>query len=211
MLLLDAPNSRLRHDISRQHREGSHHPPSPPPIATLTQSPSLSSSSLDRSTVSTPAPVRPSPQDEPLHLQSMYPPYSQHPYSRPPKMHYPDGYPSTVHHPYPYSHLPALDLKYDQFPQQAPPLPPPFPLPHLNLPSIVGTSSGSFRSSFSSSPYPGRNTSGIVYTDDAATKLSDRVRRRCFNCCTTDTSTWRRSNLSPGKVVSFVVVPLLPP
>ncbi|ESK89557.1 gata transcription factor [Moniliophthora roreri MCA 2997] len=41
----------------------------------------------------------------------------------------------------------------------------------------------------------------IVYTEDAATKLSDRVRRRCFNCCTTDTSTWRRSNLSPGKVL----------
>ncbi|KAJ8496753.1 hypothetical protein ONZ45_g12334 [Pleurotus djamor] len=41
----------------------------------------------------------------------------------------------------------------------------------------------------------------IIHTDDAATKLSDRVRRRCFNCCTTDTSTWRRSNLSPGKVL----------
>ncbi|KAJ7928410.1 hypothetical protein B0H13DRAFT_1507411, partial [Mycena leptocephala] len=40
----------------------------------------------------------------------------------------------------------------------------------------------------------------VVYTADAATKLSDRVRRRCFNCCTTDTSTWRRSNLSPGKL-----------
>ncbi|KAJ7884908.1 hypothetical protein B0H13DRAFT_2536180, partial [Mycena leptocephala] len=41
----------------------------------------------------------------------------------------------------------------------------------------------------------------VVHTDDAATKLSDRVRRRCFNCCTTDTSTWRRSNLNPRKVV----------
>ncbi|KAJ7447453.1 hypothetical protein FB451DRAFT_943550, partial [Mycena latifolia] len=41
----------------------------------------------------------------------------------------------------------------------------------------------------------------VVHTDDAAMKLSDRVRRRCFNCCTTDTSTWRRSNLSPGKVL----------
>ncbi|KAJ7702173.1 hypothetical protein B0H16DRAFT_1226910, partial [Mycena metata] len=37
--------------------------------------------------------------------------------------------------------------------------------------------------------------------DDAATKLSIHLRRRCFNCCTTETSTWRRSNLSPGKVV----------
>ncbi|KAJ7062496.1 hypothetical protein C8F01DRAFT_1023557 [Mycena amicta] len=41
----------------------------------------------------------------------------------------------------------------------------------------------------------------VIHTDDAATKLSDRVRRRCFNCCTTDTSTWRRSNLSPGKML----------
>ncbi|KAJ7433794.1 hypothetical protein FB451DRAFT_1380129 [Mycena latifolia] len=41
----------------------------------------------------------------------------------------------------------------------------------------------------------------VVHTDDAGTKLSARVRRRCFNCCTTDTTTWRRSNLSPGKVL----------
>ncbi|KAJ7605123.1 hypothetical protein DFH06DRAFT_1020383, partial [Mycena polygramma] len=62
-----------------------------------------------------------------------------------------------------------------------------------------------------SAPGPGPNGNGagggsgsnvqVVHTDDAATKLSDRVRRRCFNCCTTDTSTWRRSNLSPGKVL----------
>ncbi|KAF9075652.1 hypothetical protein BDP27DRAFT_1043304 [Rhodocollybia butyracea] len=52
-------------------------------------------------------------------------------------------------------------------------------------------------------PYPGgpiHSNVPVAYTDDAATKLSDRVRRRCFNCCTTDTSTWRRSNLSPGKL-----------
>ncbi|KAJ7110453.1 hypothetical protein C8R44DRAFT_883598 [Mycena epipterygia] len=41
----------------------------------------------------------------------------------------------------------------------------------------------------------------VVHTDDAATKLSDRIRRRRFICCTTDTSTWRRSNLCPGKVL----------
>lgn len=44
-----------------------------------------------------------------------------------------------------------------------------------------------------------------IFTNDAATKLSDRVRRRCFNCCTTDTSTWRRSSIHPGKVVSIVI------
>ncbi|KAF8169434.1 hypothetical protein K438DRAFT_1855361, partial [Mycena galopus ATCC 62051] len=50
-------------------------------------------------------------------------------------------------------------------------------------------------------PGVGGSVIQVVHTDDAATKLSDRVRRRCFNCCTTDTSTWRRSNLSPGKVL----------
>ncbi|KAF8209842.1 hypothetical protein K438DRAFT_1571749, partial [Mycena galopus ATCC 62051] len=44
-----------------------------------------------------------------------------------------------------------------------------------------------------------------ISTDDVATKPSDLVRRRCFNCCTTDTSAWRRSvlsiNLRPGKVL----------
>ncbi|KAJ7451919.1 hypothetical protein FB451DRAFT_1524467, partial [Mycena latifolia] len=42
----------------------------------------------------------------------------------------------------------------------------------------------------------------LLHTDDAAsTKPSDRVRRRCFNCCMTETSTWRRANLSSGKVL----------
>ena len=45
-------------------------------------------------------------------------------------------------------------------------------------------------------------TFNAIYTDDVSTKLNDRIRRRCFNCCTTDTSTWRRSSLNPGKVVS---------
>jgi hypothetical protein len=41
----------------------------------------------------------------------------------------------------------------------------------------------------------------VAHTDDAATKLSDWVRRRCFNCCTADTSTWR---LVLGKVASRI-------
>ncbi|KAJ7881855.1 hypothetical protein B0H13DRAFT_1576011, partial [Mycena leptocephala] len=40
-----------------------------------------------------------------------------------------------------------------------------------------------------------------VHTDDATTQLSDHVRRRCFNCCMTNMSTWRRSNLSPAQVL----------
>ncbi|KAH8081304.1 hypothetical protein BXZ70DRAFT_633609 [Cristinia sonorae] len=48
--------------------------------------------------------------------------------------------------------------------------------------------------------YPGQ-ANYVIHTDDAATKLSDRVRRKCYNCRTTDTSTWRRSSLTPGKVL----------
>ncbi|KAJ7614043.1 hypothetical protein FB45DRAFT_691483, partial [Roridomyces roridus] len=40
-----------------------------------------------------------------------------------------------------------------------------------------------------------------VYTDDAATKLTDRIHPQCFNCSCQDTSTWRRSSLSPGKIL----------
>ncbi|KAF8186220.1 hypothetical protein K438DRAFT_1596680 [Mycena galopus ATCC 62051] len=59
-------------------------------------------------------------------------------------------------------------------------------------------------------PAPGGSPSGasgvieVVHTDEAATMLSDRVWRRCFNCRTTENKTWRRSILSPGKVVSRV-------
>jgi hypothetical protein len=52
---------------------------------------------------------------------------------------------------------------------------------------------------------PGQQLFNAIYTDDATTKLNDRIRRRCFNCCTTDTSTWRRSSLNPGKVVSICI------
>ena len=51
--------------------------------------------------------------------------------------------------------------------------------------------------------YPRQQPFNAIYTDDATIKLNDRIRRRCFNCCTTDTSTWRRSSLNPGKVVSI--------
>ena len=54
------------------------------------------------------------------------------------------------------------------------------------------------------SHYPAPQQFNAIYTDDATTKLNDRIRRRCFNCCTTDTSTWRRSSLNPGKVVSIL-------
>jgi hypothetical protein len=51
-------------------------------------------------------------------------------------------------------------------------------------------------------PYLRYGNDEISYTDEANTKLSNRIRRRCFNCKATETSTWRRSVLSPGKLVS---------
>jgi hypothetical protein len=71
---------------------------------------------------------------------------------------------------------------------------------HVTVPNMSHTSTNARDGYAVSYPLPGQSNH-IVHTDDAATKLSDRVRRRCFNCCTTDTSTWRRSNLSPGKVL----------
>jgi hypothetical protein len=42
---------------------------------------------------------------------------------------------------------------------------------------------------------------GLAYTDEANTKLSNRIRRQCFNCKAIETSTWRRSVLTTGKLV----------
>ncbi|KAH9967569.1 hypothetical protein BC827DRAFT_1089877, partial [Russula dissimulans] len=41
----------------------------------------------------------------------------------------------------------------------------------------------------------------IIYTDDASMKLGNGVRRRCFNCGATETTTWRRSTISYGKLL----------
>ncbi|KAF9254625.1 hypothetical protein L218DRAFT_799017, partial [Marasmius fiardii PR-910] len=40
-----------------------------------------------------------------------------------------------------------------------------------------------------------------LYTDNAGMRLSSRVKRKCFNCGRTETTTWRRSNLTYGKIV----------
>jgi hypothetical protein len=49
--------------------------------------------------------------------------------------------------------------------------------------------------------FPRIRTYEVIYTDDARMKLGDGIRRRCFNCQATETTTWRRSMLSPGKLV----------
>jgi hypothetical protein len=53
--------------------------------------------------------------------------------------------------------------------------------------------------------FPRIRTYEVIYTDDAMMKLGHGVHRRCFNCKTHETTTWRRSMLSPGKLVCFNV------
>ena len=52
-------------------------------------------------------------------------------------------------------------------------------------------------------PYlpPPPNNLTIQHTDDAASKETQYLRRRCFNCHTTEPPSWRRSTLNPGKIV----------
>ena len=47
----------------------------------------------------------------------------------------------------------------------------------------------------------GTPTYPVFFTDDATMKLGDHIRRQCFNCRTMATKAWRRSVLSPGKLV----------
>ena len=166
-------NVRMRYQ--QQHASNS-----PPPIATLPphhpHSPAPSDASQDRSSLGTP-PVRRSPHSYP-------PPYPHH-YIPP---HF-DSHHSATNNNNSHHHHHRYDHPYIYPPSQ-------FSIPTMHPPSTHHRQD-------SYHPYTGPQPVTIVHTDDAATKLSDRVRRRCFNCCTTDTSTWRRSNLSPGKVVGF--------
>jgi hypothetical protein len=47
---------------------------------------------------------------------------------------------------------------------------------------------------------------GAIYTDDARMKPGDGIRRQCFNCRVAETTTWRRSMLSFGKLVRLHMV-----
>ena len=49
--------------------------------------------------------------------------------------------------------------------------------------------------------HPPHNNLPVQHTDDAASKETQYLRRRCFNCHTTEPPSWRRSTLNPGKIV----------
>ena len=50
-------------------------------------------------------------------------------------------------------------------------------------------------------PLHNNNNLPVQHTDDAASKETQYLRRRCFNCHTTEPPSWRRSTLNPGKIV----------
>ncbi|KAH9941484.1 hypothetical protein B0H21DRAFT_752553 [Amylocystis lapponica] len=164
-------------DDSNQYRMHSH--PTPPPIATLHHSPAMSTSSLASSSISPSPPISQPPT-----------PYYQHP------AHNAPVHPAS---PYQYPQNPSMGARYGN--EGIPPAHHPAAV-YTTAPHIPGqVSTRSIRPTYVPSPtYPGQ-PSYVIHTDDAATKLSDRVRRKCYNCRTTDTSTWRRSSLTPGKVL----------
>ena len=154
-------------------------------------------SPVDRSSNNTPQIRRPSPPPPPPSIP--YPYY--------------DRYRQESHHHhsgYLYAPPPGFDPRYDPHPHY-PHLPPPDASGHHYSPTGLPThyipappqTTGPPTTGYGHhyGPMPGPPPVAVVHTSDANTKLTDGIRRRCFNCCTTDTSTWRRSNLSPGKVL----------
>ncbi|KIO12501.1 hypothetical protein M404DRAFT_678760 [Pisolithus tinctorius Marx 270] len=75
----------------------------------------------------------------------------------------------------------------------------------LIVPSQLGYSTHAIHSHHNNAPsYLSPATGGTVaiqHTDDAASKETQYLRRRCFNCHTTEPPSWRRSTLNPGKIV----------
>ncbi|EKM50348.1 uncharacterized protein PHACADRAFT_166850 [Phanerochaete carnosa HHB-10118-sp] len=145
--------------------------PSPPPIAAIHNSPAPSQASEQVASPSPPVPQQ-------AYYQGPPPPNG-------PPMH--QAYPYPPHARYPAD--PAVQM------------PPGYPPSSHYAPPVGHVSTRSIQPIHVSSQPVFEQPSYIVHTDDAATKLNDRVRRKCYNCRTTDTSTWRRSSLTPGKVL----------
>jgi hypothetical protein len=66
---------------------------------------------------------------------------------------------------------------------------------------------GSSHSHVSPSGYMhGHPVMTVMHTDDAASKETQYLRRRCFNCHQTEPPSWRRSTLNPGKIVRMTAI-----
>ncbi|KAJ7248453.1 hypothetical protein C8J57DRAFT_1189686 [Mycena rebaudengoi] len=103
----------------------------------------------------------------------------------------PHGAPSYMHHPmhqhhpqHPH-HAPHHQQHHHQQQQQ-------FYRPHQQMHPMGFVGGGG--------AHPGASLP-VQHTDDAASKETQYLRRRCFNCHTTEPPSWRRSTLNPGKIV----------
>ncbi|KAB5596342.1 hypothetical protein CTheo_327 [Ceratobasidium theobromae] len=81
----------------------------------------------------------------------------------------------------------------DVGPVSLPPYSPPYPpmYDHVKSEVVVPTQA----------PFPAPHVVHVVFTDDAASKETQYLRRRCHNCQQVEPPSWRRSHLVPGKIV----------
>ncbi|KAG9127674.1 hypothetical protein FRC07_010899 [Ceratobasidium sp. 392] len=113
--------------------------------------------------------------------------------------------------PYPQqppAYIPQQQQMYRMYPEMPPPLAPglddSYDAPVKAEPVVVPTQSpyysrpSSVASSLASAPH---HIVHVVFTDDAASKETQYLRRRCHNCQQVEPPSWRRSHLVPGKIV----------
>jgi len=138
--------------------------------------------------------ARPSAPDHPVNRRATFP-YVRHDQLQYATSYY-DQYPPMYNEPLPISpdpserhHSDPQAIKLEDTP--------------LIVPSQLGYSAHPIHSHHPPS-YLSPATGGTVpiqHTDDAASKETQYLRRRCFNCHTTEPPSWRRSTLNPGKIV----------
>ncbi|KAF7973881.1 hypothetical protein HWV62_14006 [Athelia sp. TMB] len=200
----------LSHSSLDQHPHPPPHSQSNSPYQSRRQLPPASRTSMDSQTSYSNPYYPPDPVPQP----PRYAPQPTGYHAPPPEYAHSVGPHRTLSprtaHAYPYPPRPSSGYeRQEPMPHHSPhvphqaPYPPPHSYPSYSVPSMGSGSAppGGPGYGGGGGGMPTQNYPPIVHTTDATTKLNDRVRRRCFNCCTTDTSTWRRSNLSPGKVL----------
>lgn len=114
--------------------------------------------------------------------------------------------PMQSHHHHHQMH-PMMDVNGLKFEHSSPVVVPtqhilPSPSPYYGHPDSRPGSSHSHLSD-GSGYIPSHPQPSIMHTSDAASKETQWLRRRCFNCHQTEPPSWRRSTLNPGKIVSF--------
>ena len=140
---------------------------------------------------------------EPRAQQMPPPPPPSWGYQLPPPQGYPPGgRPTRSPPPNPYGDPRYRQQYYPPASGGYPPGPPYPPGPSgATVDPTIFKADPYGRSVMTSPPDPTRPDVQITYTDDSATKLTQYLRRRCFNCRVTEPPGWRKSTLNPGKIV----------